>query len=67
MSYESLEAHLNSLKTKHRHLDEEIQKLEKSYAITDEIRRLKTQKLWIKDEIYRIERELLGSMPNGFH
>jgi uncharacterized protein YdcH (DUF465 family) len=55
------------LKTKHRHLDEEIQKLEKSYAITDEIRRLKTQKLWLKDEIHRIEKELLGSMPNGFH
>lgn len=66
MSSNSLEAHLNALKVKHRDLDNEIQELEKSYSLNEQIRRLKTQKLWIKDEIHRIEKELLRSTANGF-
>lgn len=62
MSEDGLESHLISLKIKHRLLDIEIKELEKSYTVTDEIRRLKTQKLWIKDEIYRIENKLHGTI-----
>jgi uncharacterized protein YdcH (DUF465 family) len=67
MSKESLHSHLQSLTVKHRNLDNEILELEKSYAVNEEIRRLKTQKLWLKDEIYRIKRELkeLGVYTNG--
>lgn len=55
---DSLRSHLDELKRKHRSLDEQIIELEKLNYVTDEIRRLKTQKLWLKDEIYRIERQL---------
>ena len=50
----SLEAHLEELIKKHRALDEEITELEKHHNVTEEIRKLKTQKLWLKDEIHRI-------------
>ena len=52
---ESLRSHLNELIRKHRKLDEDIKML---HFNTPEIRKLKTQKLWLKDEIYRIQREL---------
>ena len=58
MSKESLTSHLKALTVRHRDLDNEITDLEKHYTITEEIRRLKTQKLWLKDEIYRIKRQL---------
>ena len=58
------EEHLVELKRKHRKLDEEIIQLEKSYVVDDTIRRLKTQKLWYKDEIYRYKKILEG-MNNG--
>ena len=58
MSKESLLSHLESLTLRHRELDGEIQELEKSYVVNEDIRRLKTQKLWLKDEIYRIQKNL---------
>ncbi len=57
----SLESHYTELVKKHRELDDEILKLEKHYAVTEEVRRLKTQKLWLKDEIHRIKGKLDGS------
>lgn len=58
MYKDSLQAHLESLTVRHRDLDNKIQELEKSYNTNAEIRRLKTQKLWLKDEIFRIKTEL---------
>ena len=58
MSKESLQSHLESLTVRHRDLDNEILELEKHYSVTEEIRRLKTQKLWLKDEIHRLKRDL---------
>ena len=58
MSRESLQSHLESLTVRHRDLDNEILELEKHYSVTEEIRRLKTQKLWLKDEIHRLKRDL---------
>ena len=58
MSKESIQSHLNSLTIRHRDLDNEILELEKHYSVTEEIRRLKTQKLWLKDEIHRLKRDL---------
>ena len=58
MSKESLHSHLQSLTVRHRDLDNEILELERHYSVNEEVRRLKTQKLWLKDEIYRIKKDL---------
>ena len=65
---QKLKAHLEELRKKHRSLDEEITELSQT-SITAELRQLKTQKLWIKDEIYRIESQLIssGEQVNGYH
>jgi len=55
---DKLNAHLEQLITKHRKLDEELESRFHNQTITDEVRRLKTQKLWLKDEIHRIQRQL---------
>lgn len=64
MNYDSLEAHLDELVKKHRKLDEEVEQLSTRY-ISAELRQLKTQKLWLKDEIYRIQKQLKGSNGHG--
>jgi len=68
MNNDKLKAHLEELRKKHRALDEEIIKLGKHH-ISDEVRQKKTQKLWLKDEIYRVEEKLssVGETPNGYH
>jgi uncharacterized protein YdcH (DUF465 family) len=58
MSKESLQSHLESLTVRHRDLDNKILELERHYSVNEEVRRLKTQKLWLKDEIHRIQRDL---------
>lgn len=60
-----LEAHLEELLRKHRELDTFIDEQFHNMNITDEVRRLKTQKLWLKDEIHRIETRLKGAFLNG--
>lgn len=60
----SLRSHLDALKKKHRELDEKIISLTKTH-ITEDVRRLKTEKLWLKDEIHRIEHQLESSDING--
>lgn len=66
--HKKLLSHLEELRKKHRLLDNEIEKLY-THHITEELRRLKTEKLWLKDEIYRIERKLIdaGVYVNGYH
>ena len=58
MSKESIQSHINSLTVRHRDLDNEILELERHYSVNEEVRRLKTHKLWLKDEIHRITRDL---------
>lgn len=50
--------HLQELYTKHKTLDEEIKELYNSFERDEIINRKKTQKLWLKDEIHRLETEL---------
>jgi uncharacterized protein YdcH (DUF465 family) len=64
MNYDSLEAHLDELVKKHRKLDEEVEQLS-THHVSAELRQLKTQKLWLKDEIYRIQKQLKGSNGHG--
>lgn len=47
--------HLEELKRKHRELDEFLEKEYGNKNTSPEVYRLKTQKLWLKDEIHRIE------------
>jgi len=49
---------LDKLYKEHKELDNEIKILYTNYISGDELYRLKTKKLWLKDEIYRIERLL---------
>ena len=60
-----LTTRLEELRRKHRELDILIETKYCNYNITDEIRSLKTQKLWLKDEIHRIESKIKGSTING--
>lgn len=62
---DKLTAHLEELRRKHRSLDELIESKYHNMTVSDEVRRLKTQKLWIKDEIHRIETRLKGKFLNG--
>ena len=64
---DKLRAHLEELTRKHRALDDEIAERFHNKNITEEVRRLKTHKLFLKDEIYRIKRRLeeIGAYNNG--
>lgn len=55
---DKLDAYLDELVRKHKALDELISERFHNHTVTEEVRRLKTQKLWLKDEIYRIQRRL---------
>jgi len=65
---DKLKAHLVELRRKHKILHDDIEENFKKFTVTEEIRRMKTQKLWLKDEIYRIEKRLLelGVYVNGY-
>lgn len=56
--HDKIVVHLNELYTKHRTLDDEVKELYNSFASDEIINRKKTQKLWLKDEIHRLETEL---------
>lgn len=62
---DKINARLDELRRKHRELDEFIESNYHNHSINDEVRRLKTQKLWLKDEIHRIESRLNGVSLNG--
>ena len=63
---DKLRAHLDELERKHRILDQDIEKRFHNMTITDEVRRLKTQKLWLKDEIHRVNLQLVQlELQNG--
>ena len=63
-SLEGLTAYLAELTKKHRALDEKIIELEKRLYVDQEVRSLKTQKLFYKDELYRIQNKI-NAMENG--
>jgi hypothetical protein len=54
-----LKSHLEELERKHRELDSVIETRYNNIAISDEVRRMKTMKLWLKDEIHRINSQLV--------
>jgi len=63
-SVENLTQYVAELTKKHRALDEKIIELEKRLYVDQEVRTLKTQKLFYKDELYRIQNKI-NAMENG--
>ena len=62
-NYESVEdklrAHYEELKRKHAELDKEIETRYNNITLSEEVRRLKTMKLYLKDEMHRINAYLI--------
>ena len=56
--HNKLASYLQELYRKHRTLDEEIKVLYNKWEDDGIINRKKTEKLWLKDEIHRIETKL---------
>ena len=56
--HNKIAGYLQELYKKHRTLDEEIKVMYNTFASDSEINRLKTKKLWYKDEIHRLETRL---------
>lgn len=61
---ENLKQYVTELTKKHRALDKKIIELEKRLYVDQEVRSLKTQKLFYKDELHRIQNKL-DAMENG--
>ena len=56
---DKLKAHLEELEKKHRKLDNDLIERYNNMPITEEARRMKTMKLYLKDEIHRINSKLI--------
>jgi len=56
---DKLQAHYDELERKHRELDEEIESKYNNITVTEEVRRMKTMKLYLKDEMHRINAYLV--------
>ena len=57
---DKLRAHYEELKRKHKELDEELEtKYYNNMTVTEEVRRMKTMKLYLKDEMHRINLYLI--------
>ena len=56
---DKLLAHYDELKRKHRELDEELKIKYNNMTVTEEVRRMKTMKLYLKDEMHRINAYLI--------
>jgi hypothetical protein len=57
--YDKLEAHLQELERKHRDLDKEIERRYHNVTINEDVRKMKTMKLFYKDEMRRINEQLV--------
>ena len=56
---DKLRSHYAELERKHKELDAEIEQRYNNVTATDEVRRMKTMKLWLKDEMHRINEYLI--------
>ena len=56
--HNKIATHLQELYRKHRALDDDIKVLYNKWEDDYKVNRLKTEKLWLKDEIHRLETEL---------
>ena len=56
---DKLRAHYAELERKHKELDTELKTKYNNMTVTDEVRRMKTMKLYLKDEMHRINSYLI--------
>ena len=56
---DKLLAHYEELKRKHEELDKEIEERYNNVTVSEEVRRMKTMKLYLKDEMHRINAYLV--------
>jgi len=56
---DKLLAHYEELERKHKELDIELEERYNNSSATDEARRMKTMKLYLKDEMHRINAYLI--------
>ena len=56
---DKLKSHLIELERKHKELDTELKVKYNNMTVTDEVRKMKTMKLYLKDEIHRINARLI--------
>lgn len=55
---DKLNTRLENLTRRHKELDKYLDTTYNNMTVNEEVRRIKTEKLWLKDEIYRIHRQL---------
>jgi len=56
---DKLKSHYEELQRKHAELDKEIEDRYNNVTASDEVRRMKTMKLYLKDEMHRINAYLV--------
>jgi|TARA_B110000503_G_scaffold8181_1_gene11209 hypothetical protein len=56
---DKLRSHYEELKRKHLELDKEIEERYNNVTISEDVRRMKTMKLYLKDEMHRINAYLI--------
>ena len=56
---DKLKAHYDELQRKHKELDTELEERYNNMTVTEEVRRMKTMKLYLKDEMHRINAYLI--------
>ena len=56
---DKLKSHLIELERKHKELDTELEVKYNNMTVTEEVRRMKTMKLYLKDEMHRINSYLI--------
>ena len=56
---DKLKSHLIELERKHKELDTELEVKYNNMTVTDEVRKMKTMKLYLKGEIHRINARLI--------
>jgi hypothetical protein len=56
---DKLRSHYEELKRKHLELDKEIEERYNNVTISEDVRRMKTMKLYLKDEMHRINEYLI--------
>lgn len=56
---DKLRSHLEELERKHRKIDNELEERYNNTNVTDEARRMKTMKLYLKDEMHRINQQII--------
>ena len=56
---DKIRSYLEELEKRHKTLDEELLQRYNNITMTEEVRRMKTMKLYLKDEIHKLNSQLI--------